>query len=73
MERESLRYGDLVQANYVDAYHNMSYKNIFGKLWVSEFCEQANFVVKADDDIYIDLYAVHTITRPFLTHKVISE
>ena len=31
-----------------------------GNLWVSEFCEQAEFVVKADDDQFVDLYEVNT-------------
>ena len=29
-----------------------------GNLWVSEFCEQAEFVVKTDDDQFVDLYEV---------------
>ena len=28
------------QGGFVDAYHNLSYKNIFGNFWVSNFCEQ---------------------------------
>jgi hypothetical protein len=36
---------------------------VFGKLWVSTFCEQAEFVVKTDDDMYIDLFATYAITR----------
>ena len=30
-----------------------------GNLWVSEFCEQADFVVKTDDDQFVDLYEVN--------------
>ena len=30
-----------------------------GNLWVSEFCEQAEFVVKTDDDQFVDLYEVN--------------
>ena len=29
-------------------------------LWAAEFCEQAEFVVKTDDDMFIDLYEVKT-------------
>ena len=73
IEVESQTYGDLVQGGFMDSYHNLSYKNLFGKMWVSEFCEQAEFVVKTDDDMYVDLYAVYKITRPYLTHQVTSE
>ena len=37
-----------------------------GNLWVSEFCEQAEFVVKTDDDQFVDLYEVFTLTRVHL-------
>ena len=37
-----------------------------GNVWVSEFCEQAEFVVKADDDQFIDLYEVYFLTRAYL-------
>ena len=47
----------------MDTYHNLSYKSILGKLWVSKFCEQADFVVKADDDVFVDLYATYFFTR----------
>ena len=47
----------------MDTYRNLSYKNVFGKLWVSNFCEQADFVVKTDDDMFIDLYATYFLTR----------
>ena len=49
-----------MQGDFLDSYRNLSYKNIMGKLWVSQFCEQAEFVVKTDDDQFIDLYEVTT-------------
>ena len=61
LENESRRHGDLVQGDFVDSYHNLSYKGIMGNLWVAEFCEQADFVVKTDDDLYYDLFEVDFI------------
>ena len=58
IEDENQKFGDLIQGDFVDTYHNLSYKAIMGNLWVAEFCEQAEFVVKADDDMFIDLYEV---------------
>ena len=58
LENESRRYCDLVQGDFVDSYHNLSYKGIMGNLWVAEFCAQADFVVKTDDDMFVDLYQV---------------
>ena len=67
LEMESRRHGDLVQGDFLDTYHNLSYKATMGNLWVAEFCSQAEFVVKTDDDMYVDLYEVHTLTRRHLT------
>ena len=66
LEEESSKHGDLVQGDFLDTYHNLSYKAIMGNLWVAEFCSQAEFVVKTDDDMYVDLYEVHTLTRRHL-------
>ena len=66
IEKESEHFGDIIQGDFLDTYHNLSYKEIMGNLWVSEFCEQAEFVVKTDDDQFIDLYEVYTLTRAYL-------
>ena len=66
LEEESSKHGDLVQGDFLDTYHNLSYKATMGNLWVAEFCSQAQFVVKTDDDMYVDLYEVHTLTRRHL-------
>ena len=58
IEYENQKFGDIIQGDFVDTYHNLSYKAIMGNLWAAEFCEQAEFVVKADDDMFIDLYEV---------------
>ena len=60
----------MVLGDFLDTYHNLSYKNVFGKLWVSEFCEQADFVVKTDDDMFIDLYATYFFTRHVIEHLI---
>ena len=70
LEIENKEHGDLVQGTFMDTYRNLTYKNIMGKLWISQFCNQAEFVIKTDDDTYIDLYAVHVFTRKYLNTEV---
>ena len=60
LEVESQEYGDLVQGDFLDNYYNLSYKGIMGNLWVAEFCSQAEFLVKTDDDMFVDMYEVKT-------------
>ena len=38
--RENDEHHDIVQGDFLDTYRNLSYKNIMGKLWVSQFCQQ---------------------------------
>ena len=40
IEKENSEHHDIIQGDFVDSYRNLSYKNIMGKLWVSEFCKQ---------------------------------
>lgn len=65
IEEENLKYKDIVQGGFLDTYQNMTYKNIMGKLWVSQFCKQAEFVVRADDDTYVDLYSVFFLAQKY--------
>ena len=70
LDLENKKHGDLVQGSFMDTYHNLTYKNLMGKLWISKFCNQAEFVIKTDDDTYVDLYAVYAFTRKYLNTKV---
>ena len=63
--KENIQHGDIVQGNFFDSYRNLSYKATMGNLWVSEFCEQAEFVVKTDDDMFIDLFEVSDLLELF--------
>ena len=64
--KENDKHGDIIQGDFIDTYHNLSYKASMGNFWVSEFCEQAEFVVKTDDDWFVDLYEVYFMTRGYL-------
>ena len=67
---ENQENGDIIQGNFSDTYHNLTYKNIMGKLWVSHFCPQAKFAVKTDDDCYVDLYSTYAIASSYLQTEV---
>ncbi|XP_071441922.1 beta-1,3-galactosyltransferase 1 [Hetaerina americana] len=48
--------GDLIQGNFKEAYRNLTYKHMMGLEWVSKFCQMANYVIKMDDDIILDIF-----------------
>ena len=66
IELENIRTRDVVQGSFLDTYRNLTYKSVMGHLWVSEFCQEAEFVVKSDDDIYNDLYGLYKVLNTTL-------
>lgn len=45
---------DIVQINFIDAYANLTYKTLSGLHWVNTFCSNAKYVMKTDDDMYVN-------------------
>ncbi|KAH9363201.1 hypothetical protein HPB48_003866 [Haemaphysalis longicornis] len=58
LRAESRAHGDLVMGNFVDSYHNLTYKHVMGLKWVARHCAQARYVLKTDDDVFMDLFQV---------------
>ncbi|XP_054713173.1 beta-1,3-galactosyltransferase 5-like [Uloborus diversus] len=56
IEKESHKNRDIVQGNFLDSYRNLTYKHLMGLAWAQKFCKQTKFLLKMDDDIYMDIY-----------------
>lgn len=56
LEDESSVHGDIIQVDMIDAYANMTLK-VAGLLnWLTTHCSHADFVMKVDDDVYINIH-----------------
>lgn len=53
---ESERYQDIIQENFIDTYYNITYKAVAALRWVSQRCPQAEFVLKTDDDAFVNMH-----------------
>ena len=51
--KEAELFGDIVQANFIDTYGNLSLKTLVAFKWVSSHCRQAKVFFKTDDDMWI--------------------
>jgi beta-1,3-galactosyltransferase 1 len=51
-------YNDIVQENFIDAYRNLTYKGIMAMKWISEYCTNAKYILKVDDDIISNIFIV---------------
>ncbi|XP_045898426.1 lactosylceramide 1,3-N-acetyl-beta-D-glucosaminyltransferase A-like [Micropterus dolomieu] len=53
--QEDQAYGDLIQQNFFDTFHNLTTKLILQFHWVHKYCPQARFLMSADDDIFVHM------------------
>ena len=73
LEFENELYHDIIQENYVDHYHNMSYKAISAVKWITNYCPQAKLVIKTDDDTLVDLPLIlHHIHHLQSQHQMLN-
>ena len=63
VEKENLKYGDIVQADFIDAYFNNTIKTMIGFKWAVTHCSNAKFYMFSDDDMYISTKNVLRFVR----------
>lgn len=56
IDKENETYGDIVQGQFMDSYKNLTYKHVMGIHWVLSNCPSAKLIVKADDDVLINVF-----------------
>lgn len=52
---ESATYNDIVKEDFMDSYFNLTYKTLMGFKWAASFCRRARYVMKTDDDMWINV------------------
>jgi beta-1,3-galactosyltransferase 1 len=65
LETESATYKDIVQEDFIDHYNNLTLKTVMGFKWASIKCPGAKFVLKTDDDMFVNIPALKLILRKF--------
>nr|CAD7402755.1 unnamed protein product [Timema cristinae] len=53
VQDEQRKFGDIVQANFIDTYYNNTIKTLMGFNWAMKYCTNSRFYMFADDDMYI--------------------
>ncbi|KAE8293843.1 Lactosylceramide 1,3-N-acetyl-beta-D-glucosaminyltransferase A [Larimichthys crocea] len=53
--QEDRVYGDLIQQNFLDTFHNLTAKLVLQFHWGHKYCPQARFLMSADDDIFVHM------------------
>ncbi|KAK0066770.1 beta-1 3-galactosyltransferase 5 [Biomphalaria pfeifferi] len=55
IDKEADLYGDILQEDYIDHYKNLTFKTLSILKWVTSRCPGSQFVLKADDDMFINV------------------
>ena len=58
LEAEGMMYGDLIRGSYNEHYKNLTFKTQMGLEWAAKYCADFQFLLKADDDVFINPYAL---------------
>ncbi|XP_078613570.1 beta-1,3-galactosyltransferase 1-like isoform X2 [Branchiostoma floridae x Branchiostoma japonicum] len=78
LEQENGVYKDIIQEDFVESYRNLTLKTVMCLKWASEFCPNAKFVLKTDDDTFVNIFNLvrhleglnATQARRFVTGRV---
>lgn len=55
IEEEQFIYGDIIKGKFIDTYDNLTLKTISMLEWIDNYCPKASFVLKTDDDMFINV------------------
>ncbi|XP_014769121.1 beta-1,3-galactosyltransferase 1 [Octopus bimaculoides] len=69
MDKENALHGDILQVDVIDSYRNLSLKVIGGLCWITDSFQSIDYVMKTDDDVYINVWYLLKLLR----EKVISQ
>ncbi|XP_046681951.1 beta-1,3-galactosyltransferase 1-like isoform X2 [Homalodisca vitripennis] len=68
IQDETSMYEDIIQEGFTDTYNNLTIKSVMMLKWVQQNCP-AQFLMKSDDDIYLNLPALTKALRPVAERK----
>ena len=72
IDKEYRTYVDIIQENFIDAYHNNTYKTIMAYNWVVKYCDVAKIVLFLDDDTYLNMDVLNQYLRSILNNKSVE-
>ncbi|XP_058836714.1 beta-1,3-galactosyltransferase 2-like isoform X3 [Topomyia yanbarensis] len=69
LSAENYMYSDLIRGNFVDSYSNLTLKSISLLEWTSINCPNATYLLKTDDDMFINVPKLLQFIETHLTYR----
>ncbi|XP_060930370.1 N-acetyllactosaminide beta-1,3-N-acetylglucosaminyltransferase 2-like [Limanda limanda] len=77
LQAESKLYGDILQWDFKDTFFNLTLKDVLFWKWFSHVCGPITFVLKGDDDVFVNTMNLITYLQDQLqkpqTHKTLKD
>lgn len=58
---ENNQFHDLIQGNFMDTYHNLTYKHVMVLKWFNDKCPKVKFLFKTDDDTFVGIDSIYSL------------
>lgn len=68
LSSEQFMYGDIIRGNFLDSYENLTLKTISMLEWTDTYCGHAKFLLKVDDDMFINIPKLLEFTQRHRNH-----
>ena len=60
---EHSKHGDIIQQSFIESYFNLTLKTLAALEWGTTFCPGAKWIMKVDDDVYVNMNLLTEVTR----------
>ncbi|XP_064616119.1 beta-1,3-galactosyltransferase 5-like [Liolophura sinensis] len=70
LENESMEYGDVVLADFVDSYKNLTIKSMSALYWTTRYCPDAKYLLNNDEDTIVHFPRLLHVLNRSLTNSV---
>ncbi|KAK3099292.1 hypothetical protein FSP39_002118 [Pinctada imbricata] len=73
VKNENLAHHDIIQGDFIDSFKNITLKSILALHWINEHCLNSRYILKTDDDIFINIFALleYMISEIYSKNKVV--
>ena len=63
IHQEFRKHRDMVVGDFIDTFRTLSLKLIFGLKWISQYCNKVPYIIKVDDDAFVNIFEIQNLIQ----------